>query len=302
MKRTIFRFIVFLVILFALDRGVAAFFTKGLETYYGLDQEADILLIEHSHMMKSCDKEKMEQELGVKVSKYCREGVMVRDRYAMIQHFLSTQKDNSVPYVLYGIDPFMFREGDLSLNSHKLFYPFMGVDCIDELIREKSTEWHEYPVHKYIHCTRLTDNMLYRSVRGWAKYWTSFQNGRITDADWKSPHPWEVYIDKEAEEIFLKTIDLLLKHNCHIVLVHPPIIDSYRSSNPEAFEYMMNYYKRLADSNPNIDILDYGPLLSNKQEIFEDPVHVNLTGCKLMTEALIQDMRKIMSKESSPHK
>ena len=139
MKKKLIRIAIFLLILFSLDWGVAKIIQIGLERYYGLDQEADILLIGHSHMMKSCNKTTLEKELNLKVSKYCREGVMVQDRYAMVQHFLSTQKDKSVPYVLYGVDPFMFNEGDLSLNSYKLFYPFMDIPVMDALIRKEAS-------------------------------------------------------------------------------------------------------------------------------------------------------------------
>lgn len=292
MKKKLIQIFIFLLILFTLDWSVAKIIQIGLERYYGLDQEADILLIGHSHMMKSCNKTTLEKELNLKVSKYCREGVMVQDRYAMVQHFLSTQKDKSVPYVLYGVDPFMFNEGDLSLNSYKLFYPFMDIPVMDTLIRKETSTWHDYPIHKYIRCSRFTDNMIYRSARGWAGYWESFQNGIIPDARWNSQPQWKVNMPKDIEQTFLDTINLLVKQGCHVILVHPPVIDAFRKANPDAFAYMIAYYQQLADSHPQIDFIDYSPQFSHRQELFEDPVHVNRAGEKLMTEALIHDLRK----------
>lgn len=296
MKKAFITIVAFLLSWLALDWGVSTFFQVGLEKYYGLDQEADILLIGHSHMMKSCDKAKLEEALQCKISKYCREGVMVQDRYAMVQHFLDSQKDGSVPYVLYGVDPFMFQEGDLSLNSYKLFYPFMDHKVVDNLIRSEVTTWHDYPIHKYIRCTRITDNMIYRSLRGWVGYWTSFQNGKISDERWNAAYNWDICMPEKTVQTFHKTINYLIERGCHVILVHPPVAEGYEKGNPEAFAYMMSYYQQMADNSPHIDFLDYGKQFSHSQEIFEDPVHVNREGAKQMTQALIADLKRIMNK------
>ncbi len=297
MKHRAVKIIVFLFILFVLDRSVACFIKTGLERYYGIGQDADILLIGHSHMMKSCSKEALEKELGMKVAKYCREGVMVKDRYAMVEHFLSEQSDGSVPYVLYGVDPFMFSEGGLSLNSYKLFYPFMENPVMDDLVRSEVTEWHDYPIHKYIHSTRITDNMIYRSMRGWCGYWKSLQDGVINEQSWAAPRSWKRYMPEDKVILFRKTLDLLLERGCHVILVHPPLIESIEKSNPGDYRKMIDYYRELAENDPRIDFLDYGPQFSHRRELFEDPVHVNRLGEKLMTEALIKDLRKIMQRQ-----
>lgn len=296
MKKIIVRIVCFLCIWLLMDWGVATFFQKGLERYYGLDQEADILLIGHSHMMKSCNKVRMEEALGCKVSKYCREGVMVRDRFSMVQHFLDTQQDGSVPFVLYGVDPFMFNEGDLSLNSYKLFYPFMDSAPMDRLIRAEASSWYDYPLHKYIRCTRITENMMYRSLRGWFRYWKSFQNGIIPDERWKLTYHLPAGFPEPTVKLFHDTVDLLVKRGCHVVLVHPPIIEGYRKGSPEKFARMKAYFRKMADESPHIDFLDYCPGFDHCQHLFEDPVHVNREGERQMTELLIRDMRRLMDK------
>lgn len=297
MKKRIVKIVVFLLILFVLDRSVACFIKTGLEKYYGVGQDAEILLIGHSHMMKSCNKDTIENELGMKVAKYCREGVLVQDRYAMVLHFLSEQKNGSVPYVLYGVDPFMFAEGDLSMNSYKLFYPFMDTPSMDALVRREAKDWHDYPIHKYIHSTRITDNMIYRSMRGWFGYWKSFQDGVINEQAWAARRSWKRHMPEDKVALFRKTLDILLESGCHVVLVHPPVIESFEKSNPEDFRKMMDYYRELAESDPRIDFLDYGPMFSHRRELFEDSVHVNRLGEKLMTEVLINDLRKIMQRQ-----
>ena len=65
MKKAFISIVAFLLTWLAFDWGVSKFFQIGLEKYYGLDQEADILIIGHSHMMKSCDKEKLMQSFQI---------------------------------------------------------------------------------------------------------------------------------------------------------------------------------------------------------------------------------------------
>lgn len=300
MKRRILQLMTFMTILVALDWAVAAFFQKGLEHYYGLDQEADILIVGHSHMMKTCNKRMLEEGLGLKVSKYCREAVMVPDRYAMVRQFLDTQQDHSVPIVLYGVDPRMFFDGQLSYNSYKLFYPFMDDPAMDELVRREAVKWHDYPIHKYIRSSRFPDFMMYRSARGWLNYWDSLSDGVISEEKWNKPHPWDVYMPEKTVRIFHETVDLLLENGCHVVLVYPGTIQAYQKSNPEAHEFMMNYFRTMADNHPGIDFLDYGPIFSHRREYFEDSVHINRAGEKVFVHHLIKDLQEIMNKIGYP--
>jgi len=272
---------------------VFSFLRVGMEKYYGINQDADILIIGHSHMMKACNKDKLETALNKKIAKYCRESVLVQQRNYMVQHFLMKQKNSSVSYVLYGVDPFMFGNSDkISNNSYKIFYPFMEVPCIDAYVRDNSSNW-DYAVHKIVRSSRFSDTAIYRSVRGWLGYWESLAGGVISDDKWKRSRPWDVYMPKKNVELFHESLELLIKSGAHVVLVYPSIIKSYETSNPEAYRYMINYFQSLADSHPKIDFLNYAPVISHRQELFEDPVHINRQGEAIITEHLIQDLKKI---------
>lgn len=297
MKQRILRCVVFLFILIALDWIISLFFQKGMERYYGLHQEADILIIGHSHLMKTCNKNKMEKGLGLKISKYCREGVMIRERLCMIQHFLNSQQDSSVPIVLYGVDPSMFSEGQLSHNSYRLFYPFMDSKPMDELVYRESTKWYDYPIHKWIRCSRFTDVALYRSCRGWLNYWESLSDGIISDDDWNRKRG-KIQVSDKIVQVFRESIDLLTKNNCHVILVYPGIIQAYQDSDPETYNANIKYFQAMADENPHIDFLNYSPVFSHRQELFEDSVHINRQGEKIFTKLIIEDIQKIIEKKN----
>lgn len=297
MKKNLYRIIIFLLILLGLDWGISTILRVGMERYYGINQDAEILIIGHSHMMKTCNKIKLERGLNKKIAKYCREGVLVKQRLYMVQHFLEHQKNHSVPYVLYGVDPHMFQNSDtLSTNAYKIFYPFMETPNMDSFVRESASLW-DYAVHKYVRCSRYSDTAIYRSARGWMGYWESLARGVISDENWNRPRPWNIHMPTETVKMFQDTLDLLINSGAHVVLVYPSIIKSYETSNPEAFQYMMDYFQSLADNNPNIDFLNYAPLISHRQELFEDPIHLNREGEAIITEHLIKDLQNIFSRK-----
>ena len=295
MKQKAFKIIFFLTLLMAMDWLISLFFQKGLEHYYGLDQQADILLIGHSHLMKTCNKLKMEKALELKVSKYCREGVNIPQRHYMIQHYLDKRQNNSAPIVIYGVDPTMFGQENLSLNSYKLFYPFMDSPPMDNLIRKEASKWYDYHLHKWIRCSRYADVAIYRACRGWMNYWESLSNGVISLKDWNKKRS-AVHVSDELLQEFKQTIDLLLKNNSHIILVYPGIIRGYRDGNPEKYDSVINIFQTMANESPHIDFLNYSSYFSPHREFFEDSVHINRKGEEIFTRLIVKDIETIIQK------
>ena len=74
MRRKTINILIAIIIFIILDNIIASIMKHGIDNYFGLDQHSEVLLIGHSHLMLSVDKQKMEQDLGLKISKYCREG------------------------------------------------------------------------------------------------------------------------------------------------------------------------------------------------------------------------------------
>ena len=72
MKKLAIYFVLFLALFVLLDRGTDALMLRGINRYYGLDRPGRVLLLGHSHLMLSTDKERMERELSTTISKYTR--------------------------------------------------------------------------------------------------------------------------------------------------------------------------------------------------------------------------------------
>ena len=79
------KLIILFVLVFIIDRFLAAFLKEGLSQYFGLNQSAEILSVGHSHSVLGIDKKSVENELGIIMAKYARSGANLRDRKAMIE-------------------------------------------------------------------------------------------------------------------------------------------------------------------------------------------------------------------------
>lgn len=295
MKKIIGGILCFVLMLFLVDRGVSWFLLKGLERYYGINQKADILMIGHSHMLKSCNEEDIEAGLNAEVSKFCLEGVLPPVRHIMAQMFMEGRVQGSVPYVLYSVDPYMFRKSDdIALNTYKVFYPYMDSPYVDALVRKEASSHFDYYLHKWVRTARFTDNMVYRSLRGWLDMRRSFENWVMSEQQWNEMKPVPPRIDHEVMACFRQTLDFLVSRGCRVVLVEAPI--AYRNLCPREIEEVSAIFQSIAEASPHIDYFNYGPSFCAQRELFCDPVHVNHRGEKLVTEALIQDLKQIQQK------
>lgn len=296
MKFKIFYLVLIAVVsFFIIDTIINYTMMKGINNYYGLNQDADILLIGHSHLMLATDKKRMEDELGMKVSKYTREGVNVAVKKKMVEHFLSNGNVDSLKYVLYGVDLATFTGEGLSKNSYKLFYPFMDNKYMDEFISEEADK-SDYYLNKFFKSLRFNDDGIKNSaIRGLLNNWSNFKTNTI-DIEWYKN--WlsegnERNIDMNDTLIsqFKETISLLTDRNIKVILVNTPTLDLVNQYEPDKYQNIMNWYKSYANSNDLIEFWDFNPKYESDYSIFSDRIHVNNKGQQIITEEIIKKLK-----------
>lgn len=296
MKRRILSVLLFLSAFICIDRGMGSIINTGLERYFGLNQHSEILLIGHSHLMLAVDKEALERGTGKKVSKYCREGVNVADRYEMVKQYLSSPYSDSLKVVLYGVDQFMFTGEGLSQNSYKLFYPFMENKDIDRYIKQ-STDSYDYWLHKSICTTRYSDALLNSAIRGWRKDWSNYKEGTLNVASLKNQiakrTQRQIYFEASLIETFEATLEMLTRKNIKVVLVNTPIARILNEYEPEAYRKIIRYFEDKTTSSSLIYYWDMNPEYADKYEIFFDPIHLNPTGQEITTNRLIKNIMNL---------
>lgn len=288
MKRII-SIVLFIVLLTCLDRGIGYGINEGLNRYFGLNQNADILFIGHSHLMLAVDKCLFEHKTAMTVSKYCREGVNVSDRYIMLKHFLSLPNKDSLKVVFYGVDQFMFTGKGLSKNSYKLFYPFMDSPTMDTYIR-KSTDCYDYWLHKLVCCTRYSDALLNSSIRGWMHNWSNYKIGNLDvnalQEQIKRGEQRHIQFEQDLMDDFEKTLELLKQKGITTILVNTPIAKVLNEYEPMKYKKFIEYIQSKTDSS-SVYFWDLNPKYADKYELFYDPIHLNIKGQQVINDVLV---------------
>lgn len=134
--------ILFFAILLALDLCGARLLRHGLDVYYGLNKEAEILCVGHSRMVQGIDQELLEKRMARPVAKYAVQGTFLDDHYVMVEQFLE-RHPQSVTCFVYIVDDYTFGKG-LGKNQYRLFYPFMDSRCVAAHVRSHAAGWSEY--------------------------------------------------------------------------------------------------------------------------------------------------------------
>jgi hypothetical protein len=288
------KFLLFLLVLFLLDRAAGLFLLHGLEKYYGLANPAEVLLVGYSHMVLGVDKVLLEDKLGSPVAKYARAGATLRDREIMIKHYLS-RNPKSVQTVVFGVDSRLFTQEDLSSNSYRLFYPYMEDPSIAAYLRkEVPSRWEYYP-HKLMHTSRYSDVTLGLAIRGHRKDWGNYKNGQVNiellKQELKEGKHQQIKFSEEQIEIFKRILSFLREQEIEVILAYIPTLDIYNAAEPDKHLKAIDIFKSVASQDAGIHYRDYNRDYSNRHELFHDHVHLNAEGQKLITNELINDLR-----------
>ncbi len=295
MKKRLISGFIFILTFVCIDQFVGYILNKGLNNYFGLSQHSSVLLIGHSHLMLAVDKEKLESGLDRKISKYCREGVNVADRHIMIKQFLESPYSDSLQYVIYGVDQFMFTGAGLSQNSYKLFYPFMENQIMNQYIKKQDESTYDYLLHKTIHSTRYSDALINSAIRGWRNDWSNYKVGQLDISQLENQvavgKQRKIYFEQELIDIFEETLVLLTSKNIHVIMINTPIAQPLNNYEPEVYQRFISYMQDIPRNNKLIEYWDYNPVYSNRYELFFDPIHLNPLGQQTITRQIIQDFK-----------
>lgn len=294
MKRLIIVIIILVAAFFALDFAIDRAMMHGIKNYYGLNQKPDILLLGHSHLMLATDKQRMEKELGMRVSKYCREGVSVADKKVMAEHFINSGLADSLKYVLYGVDLYSFTVGGLSNNAYKLFYPFMDdADVNDYIHREASAT--DYWLHKIVRTSRYNnDGVKNGAARGWMNNWDNLKTNTIDVEQYKKEIAGDgeqkIEMNPKLIQSLKETVDMFTSKGITVILVNAPTLNLLNEYEPDMYNRMVTWYKNYSRSNALVMYWDYNPRYSADYSLFSDKLHLNVKGQEIITTNLVKDL------------
>ncbi len=293
LRRFLLRLALFALLLFVLDRSVAALLLQGLERYYGLDVPAEVLLIGHSHTMLGVDHQLLGRELGASVAKYARQGATLAERRIMIRQFLD-RWPGATRVIVYDVEAALLNPAGLSRNSYRLFLPFIDEPVVTRYVRDQNPSLLDRMVRRYLHAARFDEATVALAVRGLLGDWRSFKSGVIDAARLRRLTAPGVYrpivFDPRQLEILEATIREVRARGVTMVLAFYPTIDQYNSIEPEKFSEARALFARLGSGDPGVVYLEYLDGYADRHDLFYDPIHLNRDGQLLLTRRLAQDL------------
>ncbi|QWX84358.1 hypothetical protein H0I23_01525 [Cellulophaga sp. HaHaR_3_176] len=286
------KLILFIFVFFILDFGISKFLLIGLNKYYGLGDNSEIAFVGHSHLMLGVDKQMIEQELDVTISKYTREGVNVEDRQVMVKQLLAENKN--LKTVIYGVDAWTFSSEGLSSNSYKLFYPFMNDPVINDFVYE-STNKSDYWTKKIIKTTRYNELLLSGALRGYLGKWDNLKFGKVDTLSLKekikSGDFREIKNTSSNIKFFNETLELLSENNIKVILMYVPTIDILRDNQEVKYKETIALFDAISKKSHNINFVNFQEPWSHNYDLFYDPIHMNPEGQKVVTKELIKYLK-----------
>jgi hypothetical protein len=289
--------LLFLALLSAVDRLFGFTLERGLERYFGLDSPAQVLCIGHSHTVLGIDKTGLEDEVGVPVAKYARQGADAENRLVMLRHYLERQP-GSVKIMVYDVDAHTFTSAGLSANSHRLFYPFLSSPAVRGYVSQSAASPLECGLRRLVVTSRFSEVTLALSARGWLRKWTNFKVGsvdverlqkQIVAGDIRP-----ISFDEDAIRVFEETLREARSHYIHVVLALIPTLDLVNNAQPEAYAQAVQLLGQYATRDTGVTFLNYNPELSHRHELFYDAIHMNPAGQRQVTERLGRDLTVIL--------
>jgi hypothetical protein len=297
-RKFLLRLLVFSLVFFLLDRGIAALLRRGLDRNFGLDKRASVLCIGHSHTMLGIDGEMLEQGLEVPVAKYALNGADAFDRLAMIRHFIGSHPE-SVRLVVYDVDDHTFTGAGLSSNSYRLFFPYLDNPDIDRYIRQKVGSSDEYMSRRLVKLLSYNSRTLNMAVRGILRRYDNIKTGQVDIAVLKKEistgRRQPITIDKELKDVFAETVRFVRNNNAQLVLLYIPTLDLVNDIDKDQHKQVIDIFRNYAAQDKGVIFLNYNPDFSHRHELFFDPVHLNNKGMQAVTTKAMIDLKLILN-------
>jgi hypothetical protein len=284
------RVIVFVSLFIFFDFMISQVLLNGLNKYYGINQNPDILINGSSISMSGFNKTDLENATKKRIANFSHEGVSVEERYAMIDYFFH-EDPNCVKTVIYEVNPVIFSGTEIAENIYTIFYPYLDNKYVDSLVKERASR-KDYYVNKIIRTKRFNSRIMRLIVRGYTGNYENIKVNVLDTASLSSLREQEgnvfVYMETSKIEAFKKSMDLISSHNASIIIVMMPMYWLKLNSFDHAgLEKLKKYFDTYSQSGTNIMFLDLNVDSLNKNpDLFSDPIHFNVYGQRQITNII----------------
>jgi len=285
--------ILFFAILLALDLCGARLLRHGLDVYYGLNKEAEILCVGHSRMVQGIDQELLEKRMARPVAKYAVQGTFLDDHYVMVEQFLE-RHPQSVTCFVYIVDDYTFGKG-LGKNQYRLFYPFMDSRCVAAHVRSHAAGWSEYAARSWLRLLRFSDTTIQSVARLGLRGRQELAPKDSVDVLKLQAKLTALRLDEqyavldENVRLFENLVQLARSRGLRVVLLYVPFIyflDDGRPEHRRALQVLRSYVRK----QQGVQLIEIDNAYTHRYDFFSDATHPNRAGQIFITEQLAAEL------------
>lgn len=292
MKHIVFikRCLILFLLFFLFDFIISIVLIKGLNKYYGFNENPEILINGSSMAMSGFNRDELEKQTYKQIATYAHEGVSVSDRYTMINHFFQIHPEG-IKSVVYEVNPVVFSTKKTAENVYTIFYPYMDDKEVEKYIKENASV-KEHGINKIFRTKRFDSRLLRLIVMGYLNKYDNLKTNKLDSTAILQMIPQKgssnVIMDESNIEIFERTMDLILSHDSGILLVMMPMFyTKLETFNMESYRKLCAYFEDYSATRENVEFLNLNQdsLIYNADN-FSDPLHFNVYGQRHITNVI----------------
>lgn len=273
-----------------MDFLISTLLLHGLNKYYGLNENPDVLINGSSMTMSGFNRKNIKHLANKEIAIYAHEGVSINERYFMIEHFFEMYPA-SVENVVYELNPIIFSKIKTAGNVYTIFYPYMDYKNINKYIK-KHASVKEFYVNKFIRTKRFDSRLIRLIMMGYLDKYDNLKTIKLDTLNLSSliTHhgATNIILEKTSIEIFEKTMDLISSNNSRIILVMMPMFYmKLQTFDNEDYNNLCQYFKDYCSSSDNIHFLNLNQdSIIYNADYFSDQYHFNVYGQRLITKVI----------------
>lgn len=278
----------FVLLFIILDRLLGHFLFYGIKQYYDLGKPCDVLFIGYSTTKCAVDKEFLQKQTGLKISKFAMEGANAEDRHTMLKYYLSTHNPPKV--IFYDVCQFTFSKPDTpSTNSYQNFYPFMDDYMVRKYVAGKCLSKFEWYVKSGFACSRYNERTIQRSLMGYTGEQVPSKDRidiSLIISNYSKGIFRKITFDKNIIEAFECSLSLAKSRGVKVVLLNLPYLHLLNECQPNEYLQAIEKLKSYVGEENCVALIDLNLKFQYQYEIFADPIHLNQKGKEFISAAL----------------
>jgi hypothetical protein len=294
MKIFFLKFLLILSVVLILDMSLNGLFLSGMHTYFGLNDDTDILFVGHSHTGYGIDVDMVESSTGIKSAKYYLSGATIYTREAMINYYCANARKKP-KLIIYDIEPTMFSSDLVNNKSYMDLYPFMSSRGIYEYIDKRQKDRSDLLLKNIFRLTRWKALSLTVSVRGLLGFRQVSAQG-VFDPGTYDSSKYDLSIDEEALAVFLETIKQINDNGTNVVLLYIPVVDLVAENNIDDHHKFLTIMEKLsASSGGKVVFINLFDAYKSQYSLFVDETHLNKDGQDKFTRDVIDELNRLFA-------